>query len=50
MVKVLTRALREGGVLVVGDSEYLACDVDDLERVRCGRATVYRKCKPKSRA
>jgi chemotaxis protein methyltransferase CheR len=49
MVEVLTRSLREGGFLVVGDSEYLACEVADLERVRCGRTTVYRKRGARSR-
>ncbi|MHC5057192.1 MAG: CheR family methyltransferase [Planctomycetota bacterium] len=43
MVGVLTRSLREGGVLIVGDSEYLACETDELERERHGRTTVYRK-------
>ncbi len=45
MVGVLTRSLREGGVLLVGDSEYLACEVAELERVRYSRTTVYRKRK-----
>ncbi len=49
MVEVLARSLREGGVLVVGDSEYLACEVSDLERVRYSRTTVYRKRKAASR-
>jgi len=43
MVGVLARSLREGGVLVVGDSEYLACETADLARERLGRTTVYRK-------
>jgi chemotaxis protein methyltransferase CheR len=50
MVGVLVRSLREGGVLVVGDSEYLACETDDLERERHGRTTVYRKRATGSRA
>ncbi|MHC4505158.1 MAG: CheR family methyltransferase [Planctomycetota bacterium] len=49
MVGVLTRSLREGGSLIVGDSEYLTCEVEGLERTRCGKTTVYRKCKPPSR-
>ncbi len=48
MVEVLTRSLREGGFLIVGDSEYLACEGPDLERVRCGRTTVYRRRKAKA--
>jgi chemotaxis protein methyltransferase CheR len=43
MVEVLVRSLRDGGVLVVGDSEYLACERPDLARERLGRTTVYRK-------
>ncbi len=43
MVEVLSRSLREGGVLIVGDSECLACEGAELERVRSGRATVYRR-------
>jgi chemotaxis protein methyltransferase CheR len=43
MVAVLVRSLRVGGVLVVGDSEYLACETEYLERERHGRITVYRK-------
>ena len=45
MVEVLTRSLRRGGVLIVGESEYLACEVPELERVRYNRTTVYRKRK-----
>lgn len=45
MVEVLVRSLRVGGVLVVGDSEYLACERPDLARERLGRTTVYRKLK-----
>ena len=45
MVEVLTRSLRRGGVLIVGESEYLACEVAELERVRYNRTTVYRKRK-----
>ena len=43
MVGVLVRSLRTGGVLVVGDSEYLACETEELQRERHGRTTVYRK-------
>ncbi|MHC4251279.1 MAG: CheR family methyltransferase, partial [Planctomycetota bacterium] len=45
MVGVLARSLREDGVLVVGDSEYLACETAELARERLGRTTVYRKRK-----
>lgn len=45
MVGVLTRSLREGGILIVGESEFLACEVAELEKIRCGRSGVYRKRK-----
>lgn len=49
MVANLCRSLRRGGILIVGESEYLACEVAELERVRCGRASVYRKRKAEAR-
>jgi chemotaxis protein methyltransferase CheR len=43
MINVLANSLREGGILAVGDSEYLACEVKELERLRMGGSTFFRK-------
>jgi len=41
MVTTLTSSLRPGGILAVGDSEYVACETNGLERLRDTRSTFF---------
>jgi chemotaxis protein methyltransferase CheR len=41
MVGVLTNAVRPGGIVAVGDTEYIACATRDLERLPNCRSTYF---------